>query len=645
MRAEITTDGERILAKIPWANGQGKEWSKLVPGRKPVRNEHDKFVCWAYPLTMDTCRKFRQVFGSELVVAPALSAWARAAIAAGEALEDLRDGATAQFERVQRLSPFLHAAMMDRKYQISGAAFLALGGQVILGDEPGLGKTLQTLAALLETGCKTILVVCPRTATRAVWERETNRWAPGIATFVAQGSRAEREEEIGAFTDHSVEIEDTAKMLIINKEMVRAKRVEVCPDGRMPNRRGEFPDSCMDDSDHLKRHFNQNQADWPDVFGIVWDAVVLDESHHLLASTANVQSKHITQGRYGAMLLRRNIKPMGLALALSGTPFRSNLTRAWGPLNWCRPDVWTSYWTFAGNHFGVTKGKYGMVVAGGVKVPKPLDDKAWDAALRPYYLGRTKKIAAPDLPDITYTGSPHPDHPDAGNYVWVDMEDKQSVAYGTMRDLAEAEVRGGTLTANGTLAEITRLRQFANSYGKMMDEDFVPSLPSSKIEWLLQFLEEHEGCDGKVLVASSFTSIVNMTAATLRKEGYNTLTLTGETNDRGRSELVSRFNDVDDPVQVAILNTTAGGEAITLDGACDDLVIIDPPWTSDAEYQLVSRIHRVSRIHKVFVHRLVTPGTVEEWMVLNSDEQRKVISSNKPQARRKSALEAITWPR
>ena len=643
MRADITTDGERIIARIPWANGEGPEWSKLVPGRRIIKNDDDSFRAWGYPLTMDTCRTFRRVFGSGLRVSHELSAWASESIAAGEALEDLRDGATAEFPRLASEAPFLHAAMKDRNYQLSGAAFLGVGRQVILGDEPGLGKTLQTLAALIECDARTILVACPRTATRAVWSRETNRWAPTIAPFVAQGERAYREQATQAFIDFP----GRRKMLIVNKEMIRAKRVEVCPEGRSMVSKDRWPDDCYDDPDHMRKHKSENQAEWPELFSIVWDAVVLDEAHHLLASTYNVQSKNITQGRYGAMLIRRNLAADGLAFALSGTPW-STLPKAWGSLNWCRPDVFTSYWNFAGTHFGVIQGKYGNVVAEGAKVPKPIDQAAFDAMLRPYYLARTKAVAAPDLPEIIYTGSPSLDRPDVigdkVNYVWVDMDPKQEKAYESMRKLAEARVKKGTLTANGTLAEITRLRQFATSYGKMDDENFIPDLPSSKMDWILQFMEEREGCDGKVLIASTFSRIVLMVANTLRKQKIRTLTLTGATSDQGRARLVERFNDVDDPLQVAVIQSRTGGEAITLDADCDELIIIDPPWKSTWEEQLVSRIHRVSRIHQVFVHRLVAPGTVEEWMILNSEEQRRVIQSNKPEARRDAALEAIRWP-
>jgi SNF2 family DNA or RNA helicase len=612
--------------------------------------DKDKFKHWSYPLTMETCRTFRRIFGSELTVRNALSDWARAAIAAGEQLEQLRDGASAALPRVESESPFLHAAMMDRPYQPAGTAFMVLAGQCILGDEPGLGKTLQTLGALIESDSKDILVGCPRTATRNVWERETRRWAPNIQVFVAQGTRAEREAAMDGYAAFRKNWPDIQCMLVINNEMIRAKRYQQCKltkdwkkDGNPYAAWSKIKrpyGSCKKDHPHR----TVAEYEWPFLFKRKWDAIVIDESHNLLASTYNVGSKSITQGRYGAMKLRRRLRPEGLALALSGTPFRSKLTKGWGTLNWCRPDVFRSYWNFAGHHFGVEQGKYGQVVAGGAKVPKPVDQEAFDAMLRPYYLARTKELAAPDLPPVLFVGNPPESDPEGMHGIWLDMDPKQKKSYQSMAALAEARLRGGLLTANGTLAEITRLRQFATAHGRMEGNTFVPDLPSNKVDWILEFLMEREGHEEKVLIASSFTQIVHLVSECIEKEFKGeVLRLTGATTDRGRVEIKDRFNDPDDDARVLVVQSKTGGEAITLDGCCSDLVIIDLPWTSDEENQLVARIHRVSRVHQVMVHRLFSLGSVDGWMAAYSDEQRAVIESNKPKARKRTALEAITW--
>lgn len=644
MRATITTDGRHILADIDYARGAGRDRAREIPGATPVYKE-EKFQYWRYPLTLDTCHTFRRVFGEELVVLKPLSAWAHYHIAANKEMDKIRSGNVSLiFEKLPKIAPELHRAISTRSYQLEGVGWMSMAGQCILGDEPGLGKTLQTLAALIETDCKSILVTCPRTATRAVWEAETKRWAPNIATFVAQGSRAEREEVIGQFTDHHVDsFEGAAKMLIVNTEMVRAKRVEVCS---LPP--GEERDQCAEGLSLRKhRHTFVPEPDWPTLHKIKWDAVVMDESHRALASTKNVQSKQITQVRFGAMYIRKNIKPHGIAFALSGTPSRSNLVKTWGTLNWCRPDVWTSFWNFAGTQFGVTEGKYGMEIAGGAKVPKPLDDERFKEAIRPYMLQRDKKTAAPDLPDITYTGAPPPGNPEGLVGIWLPMEGPQLKAYQAMERMAMAHIKGGTLTATGVLAEITRLRQFAISTGKLEsvekyaliggkgylynELEFEPTLPSNKIDWVIQFLLEREGYDGKVVVASNFTQVIELLAREIKKQlGEDSYQITGKTSDKNRMRIVQKFNDPRDRVRVCLLNTVAGGEAITLDKCSDDLVLLDPTWTESQEFQVVSRIHRVSRIHKVMVHRLFSEGSIDQWMAENTEEQRAVILSASP---------------
>jgi SNF2 family DNA or RNA helicase len=632
----ITTDGKRIMARIPYANGSGPKLAKRVPGARADWDKtgtKDVFKGWVYPLSMDTCRSFRKVFGTDLVVLPPLVQWSREQVKAEAKLEELREEVidSVTFELLGLQAPDLLAAMRNRPYQLAGTAFLLSAKAAILADDPGLGKTLQTLAAIIESDAKTIIVACRRSATRTVWERETMRWAPGIATFVAQGSPKERQEAFEEFSDFPTHIPGVRKMLIINIEMIRAKKIEICPETKGPCAYGDRPPA-----NHPKHKYNAEYK-WPFLFGQVWDAIILDESHNLLASTANIQSKRITQQRFGAMKLRGCLRPGGLAIALSGTPFRSKLVKGWGTLNWLRPDLFGSYWRWATQHFGVEDGRYGKIVGGTdaegkpVKSPDPLDSETWDRMLRPHYLRRTKAEVVPDLPPIFYAGTPiRPDEADSPCYVQLDMLPEQARAYRQIADDAEVTLDGERLTATGVLAEITRMRQFANAAGRLgPNRSVLPALPSNKLEWLVDFMQEREGTGAKVVVASSFTAIVELAADVLRAEGFEVLTLTGTTKDRDRSDLVARFQDPNDSLQVVCINRIAGGESITLDAA-DEMVVIDQPWISDQDDQLEPRIHRVSRIHQVTVYRLISTGTVDEWMASLTDEQRETVSKASP---------------
>jgi SNF2 family DNA or RNA helicase len=624
MKASVTTDGKRILARIDYANGRGRDAAKRVPGARP---EWDRtvtpnvFKYWSYPLTMDTCRAFRKVFGDELTVLPVLAKWAQEEVGRERSLETLRAEAidSVDLSRVELEAPALYAALKNRRYQISGVGFILTGRTVVLGDDPGLGKTLQGLAAVIQDGAQRILVACRRTATRAVWERETARWAPGITTFVAQGSATERKAVIAAYAEF-----DGQKMLIINIEMMRAKRQEVCLSKE---------DVCPQILNRECRHRIDAIPLWPFLSETEWDAIIIDECHNALASTKNVQSKSITQWRFGAMQIRRRLRANGLAIAMSGTPFRSKLEKAWGTLNWLAPESFGSFWRWAGQYFGVEQGRYGKVIGGGAKVLEPRDADAWQRMLRPWYLKRTKKDAAPDLPDIIFAGTPVAEGEDSPCYVQIEMDPVQAKLYWEMEAEAEAHTPTGRITATGVLAEITRLRQFANASGIVGEGRSVsPALPSGKIEWLIDFVNEREDTGVKVVIASSFSEMVELAATVLRKEcGVEVLTLTGETSDKDRARLVERFQDPDDSLRVVILNRNAGGESITLDRA-DDMVVIDQPWISDTDEQLIARIHRVSRIHQVTVYRLLSSGTIDEWMASLTDEQREVIKGASPEA-------------
>jgi SNF2 family DNA or RNA helicase len=432
------------------------------------------------------------------------------------------------------------------------------------------------------------------------------------------------------FANHSVEIPGTRKMLIINIEMVRAKRREVCPAG--PGGMCAFDGSRPPDG-HPKHEYHAT-PEWPFLTEREWDAIIFDESHNLLASTANIQSKRITQSRFGAMQIRKRLRPGGLAIALSGTPFRSKLEKGWGTLNWLDSKLFSSYWGWAETHFGVEDGRYGKIVGNGGKVLVPRDEQAWDRMLRPHYIKREKKDAAPDLPPINYAGTPiDPGDPNSQCYVQLDMEQVQFKAYWSMEKLAEATLQDGArITAAGVLAEITRLRQFATASHVLGEsrQHLIPRMPSNKIEWLTDFMQEREDTGAKVVVASSFSSIVGLAALQIRNEtGLEVLTLTGATSDRARADLVARFQDPNDSLRVVVLNRDAGGESITLDAA-DEMVVLDMPWISDRDDQLFSRIHRVSRMHQVTIYRLVSTGTIDEWIAMLNEEQRTAVATASP---------------
>jgi len=627
---------DRLVVKFPVYSVSDKNRLKeIIPGAR--WNQTGQY--WGMKLTWDNCTLLRETFGARLEIKPPLRKWAWSHRKTRVQLEEYRDGNVdddALFN-VKGLAPDLFNAVSSRRYQMAGAAFATTGRNVLLGDQPGLGKTYQALAAVVNSKQRRILIIAPRTAVRSVWESHIKKLCPFMVPTIAQGTRQKRIAQIAEFNNRAQALQampegtNYTAALVINKEMMRVKRMYVCQvakdkpgtDGKEfpkpPGKKGGCP--MKNSHEHTHRYY----PEYPELFGTPWDYIVMDESHHALASRYGVTSDNITQIRLGAM--RLPLAKGGLKLAMSGTPYRSKAQKAWGTLSWLNPKEFSTFWGWADKFFNVTEDRYSRVIS-----PNPKDPEAFADAMRPYLLARTKAEVAPELPPIEYAGT-SPDGSDDGPIgVWLDMEGDQAKAYERMRELAEADVANGRITATGVLAELTRLRQFAGCWGEMVAGErnkMVPALPSNKYDWLLDFLRERDGFGGKVIVTSQFTSLLNLFRDALRKEGYDPLMLTGATSDSARITFQKRIQDPDDPAWIGLLNMKAGGEAITLDQA-DDMIMLDLPWTDDEIRQVEDRLHRISRIHNVTVYRLQSRGTVEERIAMLTDQQRKDLMALRP---------------
>jgi Zierdtviridae DNA helicase len=614
MKVKMALWGDRIAADVPY------DWRYLtetIPGRRAEWDdsvEPKKFLWWSYPLNLQTCRLFREAFGSTLEIGDSLSKWAWDQRHAEEELERLRASAGDDVDMpyVRDEAPNLWKALQNRPFQITGANFVAKGRTVCLGDEPRLGKTYQALAALVEYGAERTLIACPRVATRTVWARKILELL-GEHAYVAQGDWRVRERVIKDFN-----MATGPRFLIINLEMIRVRRMYACPDGTENKKRPGKTGGCLEDHKHKTVYY----PEYPQLFKTPWDAIVIDESHNVLASSKHQISDNIPQIRLGAV--RLPLARDGMKLAMSGTPFRERLDRAWGTLNWLKPKEFGSYWRFAEQYFGVTHNKFGYGTVG----TKPLDNKAFTDALRPYYLARTKIEVAPQLLPIEYAGTPPIGNPDGSVGVYVDMDLKQWKAYMEVEDLGLVHLAdGNVMLVNGNLAELTRMKQFASTHA-VLDADgrFQPSLPSNKLDWIIEFLKEREELTGKVVIASQYTKIVNMFTKEIRKSGWDVVTITGGQTDQQRDLAQDSF--MHGSPRVAFINVFAGGEAIDL-SAADEMIFVDEPWTTDKITQAENRIQNLAKANQLTVYRLRSAGTIDEIIAAMTEKQRQNLLAGK----------------
>jgi SNF2 family DNA or RNA helicase len=574
---------------------------------------------WRYPLDLAVCYALRDVFGKALRVRVPLAEWAAKEIKLRKELQDLATADTASVRFLAEEAPVLYAAMQARPYQLVGSAWISRTGSALLGDDPGLGKTLQVMGAVVESGIAgPILVFAPKTAALVTWPDELRKWLPDDDfTVVSHLPGVRRRQVIGNYLRRARGAYERGQRawLICNMEMVRIKV------HKEKDYRGRDTKVTKKDS----RGNILTTVHYPQLFdGIKWQAVIIDESQNALI-TQTPQWWNQTQVRAG--LTKLPIAKGGLKVALSGTFMRGKLENAWGTLNWLDPEKYTSYWNWCQKRFTVTDKFFG-----GQNISEnTLDDMEERALaefydeLRPYMLRRTKAEVATDLPPKQYAGTRLVEqNPDSPPGIWLPIEGKQLKLYREMKADAEMRLSNGTLMAMGILHEMSLLKQVASSAGSMrvsVDKEgkehyhYVPELPSIKFDWLLEWLTERGMCgekfgDSKVVIASQYTSLLNLYVSELNKFGVETFLLTGETSPNKRKQMANRFQEPGGP-RVFMLNTTAGGVSLTLDAA-DDLILLDETWIPDDQTQVEDRIHRVSRIHNVTIWYVRMLGTIEE---------------------------------
>lgn len=562
-------------------------------------------------------------FKKQLKLGPALKDWIWDEYNFRMDLKDAVNSEAPELPRLKAEAPKLWERVMhpERSWQPPGVAWMARAGRGLNADEPGLGKTTETIAAAIETGATgPILVLTPSNAILNVWLPELTRWDPNCTVHPIYGSREQRVKRFGA-VNMALELGDDSMRhwVICNYEMLRNLIVR----RENPNDAGPPPERA-----------------WPFLFEMDWSGIIADESQEFLITRTSALKDQSIQRSGAAKLTTKN---GGFRYALSGTPWRGRPDNYWGTLNWLWPGKFTSYWAWVGTYFEIMMdADGGTIVAEVAEKRKKLYHEDLDATM----LRRTVVEVAPTRPARVYPGEPlepkDEDGPANPHGIWLDMDPKQDRIYKQMKKEALARIEGGELLANSPLAEIMRLRQFAASYGELVpvekeDPDefatatFRPTLPSNKFDWLVAWLDERgitrptmSFGDSKIVVASQFTKLLMLIKEGLDKLQIETGMVYGRSKTANRADM-ERFQDPTDPMRVLLINTKSGGTAITLDIA-NEMVVMDETWIPDDMDQLERRIDRVAGDNKTGCQYwyVRSRGTVEEHIATLNTDRRNV---------------------
>jgi SNF2 family DNA or RNA helicase len=317
-----------------------------------------------------------------------------------------------------------------------------------------------------------------------------------------------------------------------------------------------------------------------------FDYVILDEAQSIKNATS--------QAAKACRLLGARQR-----LALTGTPVENHIGELWSIFEFLNP-----------GQLG-TAGRLKKFLAGGRGNGSELVARA----VRPYLLRRTKTEVLSDLPQKTE------------QTLFCELGDQQRKAYDDLRQHYRNELttrigqQGIGRSRIAVLEALLRLRQAACHPG-LIDAARIDD-PSTKLDTLLEQLDEVLDEGHKVLVFSQFTSFLAILRRKLDAKGRTYEYLDGKTTDR--QSRVERFQE-DPECRLFLVSLKAGGQGLNLTAA-DYVYILDPWWNPAVEAQAIDRAHRIGQTRPVFAYRLIAQNTVEEKILALQDQKRELAAS------------------
>ena len=304
-----------------------------------------------------------------------------------------------------------------------------------------------------------------------------------------------------------------------------------------------------------------------------WQAIVLDEAQ-AIKSPQSLRTQAIMR-----LQTRRRV-------ALTGTPVENSLTELHSLFEFLNPGL-----------LGTEKDFHAMV------------RDMWDdyaplrRLVRPFMLRRVKSDPAllPELPPKTEQPAYCHLTPEQARLYAKEVENLRAV-------LAEENAQTRLMLI---LPILGRLKQICNHPAQYLGESYYDPAISGKFQRLGHLAEHIHEAGECCLVFTQYRSILPYLHDFLERIfGAPGLMLHGETPINERQRLVQQFQAPGGP-PFFLLSLRAAGTGLTLTRA-HHVIHFDRWWNPAVENQASDRAHRIGQKHPVFIHPLISIGTIEQ---------------------------------
>ena len=420
----------------------------------------------------------------------------------------------------------------------------------LLADEPGLGKTAESVLAASVAEAYPMVVVVPNVV-KMNWAREVERWTPHRRATVINGDGA----DLDAFAD----------VFIVNYEI-------------------------------LDRHLG-----WLAKIGL--RGMVVDEAHFI----KNLSSQR-SQNVLALASSIREQTPGGnpLLLALTGTPLINDVEdfdAIWRFLGWTTGDK-------PGPELMEKLDATGLTPADKSFYPEARDAVISMGIVR----RRKKDVAkdlpdklVADLPvqldDEFGRGIREAERELAARLV---ARYRRIIEARGERGLAPGEIDHDIvrLVANGELEE-------SKAAGTDGDNVFtmVRRIGQAKAGLAADYAAQLQRSVGKVVFFAKHIDVMDQAEAHFRANGIKAVSIRGEQSQAARQDAIDSFNN-DPSVGIIVCSLTAAGVGVNLQVA-SNVVLAELSWTAAEQTQAIDRVHRIGQDEPVTAWRIIAAHTID----------------------------------
>lgn len=288
--------------------------------------------------------------------------------------------------------------------------------------------------------------------------------------------------------------------------------------------------------------------------------------------------------------------------ALTGTPIENSIDELWSIFNFLMPGYLHSYVKF--------KSLYESSDEDSSTLIENLRKK-----ISPFILRRLKQNVLTELP------------PKIESKIMVELNDEQKKLYYSYVEKFKNEFDTNSNLQNEQnlkfkmLSALTRLRQICCE-PKVIMENYYHG--SSKIDALMEIIDDNIKSNKKIIVFSNFTSVLEIIKNILIENKIKYKYLDGSTPSKERIDIVNDFNKNDS--NVFLISLKAGGFGLNITSA-ETVVHFDPWWNNAVENQATDRAHRIGQKNTIHVIKLITKGTIEEKIFEIQNKKSIMINS------------------